>query len=100
MTEKETGNAQPGACVDVLPRCYRLHLMFGSEALAAVAGGEGLHRASRREGACAMKKNKRSSCKRHEKSFLRKSPVLHVLGIMLRVCSVVRMFSAGSGTLF
>ena len=21
MTEKETGNAQPGACVDVLPRC-------------------------------------------------------------------------------
>lgn len=45
-------------------------------------------------------KNKRSSCKRHEKSFLRKSPVLHVLGIMLRVCSVVRMFSAGSGTLF
>ena len=23
MTEKETGNAQPGACVDVLPRCYR-----------------------------------------------------------------------------
>ena len=22
MTEKETGNAQPGACVDVLPRCW------------------------------------------------------------------------------
>ena len=21
MTEKETGNVQPGACVDVLPRC-------------------------------------------------------------------------------
>ena len=37
---------------------YRLHLMFGSEALAAVAGGEGLHRASRREGACAMKKTR------------------------------------------
>lgn len=35
---------------------YRLHLMFGSEALGAVAGGEGLHRASRREGAYAMKK--------------------------------------------
>jgi len=23
VTEKETGNAQPGACVDVLPRCSR-----------------------------------------------------------------------------
>ena len=23
MTEKETGNTQPGACVDVLPRCWR-----------------------------------------------------------------------------
>ena len=22
MTEKETGNAQAGACVDVLPRCW------------------------------------------------------------------------------
>ena len=22
MTEKETGNAQPGVCVDVLPRCW------------------------------------------------------------------------------
>ena len=22
MTEKETGNAQPGACVDVLPQCW------------------------------------------------------------------------------
>ena len=22
VTEKETGNAQPGACVDVLPRCF------------------------------------------------------------------------------
>ena len=28
---------------------YRLHLMFGSEALGAVAGGEGLDRASRGE---------------------------------------------------
>ena len=26
MTEKETGNAQSGACVDVLPRCRPGHL--------------------------------------------------------------------------
>ena len=26
MTEKETGNAQPGACVDVLPRCSRVRV--------------------------------------------------------------------------
>ena len=26
MTEKETGNAQPGACVDVLPRCCSAHI--------------------------------------------------------------------------
>ena len=25
VTEKETGNAQPGACVDVLPRCWWRH---------------------------------------------------------------------------
>ena len=25
VTEKETGNAQPGACVDVLPRCWFRH---------------------------------------------------------------------------
>ena len=29
---------------------YRLHLKFGSDALGAVAGGEGLHRTSRGEG--------------------------------------------------
>ena len=37
---------------------YRLHLMFGSEALGAVAGGEGLDRASRGEGGhCSRVRN-------------------------------------------
>ena len=31
MTEKETGNAQPGACVDVLPRCWSLHSLGGTK---------------------------------------------------------------------
>ena len=31
MTEKETGNAQPGGCVDVLPRCY--HELDGADEL-------------------------------------------------------------------
>ena len=29
VTEKETGNAQPGACVDVLPRCLRKAISQG-----------------------------------------------------------------------
>ena len=29
MTEKETGNAQPGACVDVLPRCFHTSRLAG-----------------------------------------------------------------------
>ena len=31
MTEKETGSAQPGACVDVLPRCSLHRLPKESE---------------------------------------------------------------------
>ena len=35
MTEKETGNAQPGACVDVLPRCWLawLHIFLWRQGL-------------------------------------------------------------------
>ena len=39
MTEKETGNAQPGACVDVLPRCW---LARGFLILSVVTSSPGL----------------------------------------------------------
>ena len=40
MTEKETGNAQPGACVDVLPRCFRVHAHDRGECETRVTGDE------------------------------------------------------------
>ena len=58
MTEKETGNAQPGACVDVLPRCSKYVTKRGRLQIGRHVGFQNRRTKWRHEAAKKEKKQK------------------------------------------